>query len=92
METAFRNAFKANQKNTADFLAGKITPQLQARVERLYIRGLLPATTPAGILIDEGTKQAFLSSYKLTDFPAKQLLRPTSRRSSAVCRFVRHQR
>jgi hypothetical protein len=34
---------------------------------------LLPATTPAGIAIDEGTKSAFLSSYKLTDFPATAL-------------------
>lgn len=86
METTFRNAFKANQKNTADFLAGKITPQLQARVERLYIRGLLPATTPAGILIDEGTKQAFLSSCKLTDFPATALESRMTRENWALRR------
>ena len=73
MEITFRNAIKANQKNAADFLAGKFTPQFEARVEQLYVRGLLPATTPAGIAIDERTKHEFLSSYKLTDFPATAL-------------------
>jgi len=73
MEVTFQNAFKTNERNTEDFLAGKFTPQLLATVERLYIHGLLPATTPAGIAIDEGTKSAFLSSYRLTDFPATSL-------------------
>jgi hypothetical protein len=73
MEKSFKNAFDANQKNTADFLAGKLTPQLHAKIERLYIQGLMPATTSAGIVIDNSTKNAFLSSYKLTDLPATAL-------------------
>lgn len=73
METTFKKAFEANQKNTEDFLAGKLTPQFLTKVERLYVQGLLPATTPAGIAIDEATRRAFLSSYKLADFPATAL-------------------
>jgi len=73
IETTFRNAFDANKKNTTDFLAGRFTPQFLARVERLYIEGLLPATTPAGIAIDADTKRAFLTSYRLTDLPATAL-------------------
>ena len=73
MEKSFKNAFDANQKNTADFLAGKFTPQFHAKIERLYIQGLMPATTPAGIVIDDVTKNAFLSSHKLTDLPATAL-------------------
>jgi hypothetical protein len=73
MEKTFKNAFDANQKNTADFLAGRLTPQFLASVERLYIQGLMPATTPAGIAIDNSTKSAFLASYKLTDLPATAL-------------------
>ena len=73
MEKTFKNAFDANQKNTADFLAGKFTPQFHAKIERLYIQGLMPATTPAGIVIDDVTKNAFLSSHKLTDLPATAL-------------------
>ena len=73
MEKTFKNAFDANQKNTVDFLAGKLTSQFLAKIERLYIQGLMPATTPAGIAIDNGTTSAFLSSYKLTDLPATAL-------------------
>jgi hypothetical protein len=73
IETTFGNAFDANKKNTTDFLAGRLTPQFLARVERLYVEGLLPATTPAGIAIDAGTKSGFLTSYKLSDLPATAL-------------------
>jgi hypothetical protein len=57
-----------------------------ARVERLYIKGLLPATTPAGLAIDEGTKRAFLSSYKLTDLPATALETKITRENWALRR------
>lgn len=70
MEKTLKNAFDANQKNSADFLAGRLTPQFLTSIERLYIQGLMPDTTPAGIAIDNSTKVAFLSSYKLTDLPA----------------------
>jgi hypothetical protein len=70
METTFKNAFESNQRNTEDFLAGKLTPQFLIRVERVYIEGLLPAMSPGGISIDEATKRAFLSSYMLSDLPA----------------------
>jgi hypothetical protein len=86
METTFRKAFESNQKNTANFLAGKFTPQFEARVEQLYIRGLLPATTPAGIAIDEGPKREFLSSYRLTDFPATALESRMTRENWALRR------
>jgi hypothetical protein len=73
METTFKSAFEANQKNMEDFFAGKFPPQFLTKVEGLYIEGLLPTATPAGIAIDAGTKRAFLSSYKLTDLPATAL-------------------
>jgi hypothetical protein len=86
MEKTFKNGFDANQKNTAEFLAGKLTPQFLAKIERLYIQGLMPATTPAGIAIDNSTKNAFLSSYKLTDLPATALETTITRENWALKR------
>jgi hypothetical protein len=79
METTFKNAFESNQRNTADFLSGRLTQQMLDKVERLYIQGLLPATTPAGVSIDESTKRRFLASCHLTDFPAIALEMKTTR-------------
>ena len=35
MEVSFSSAFHVNQKNTADFLAGKFTPELETEVQQL---------------------------------------------------------
>ena len=89
MEKSFKSAFDANQKNTADFLAGKFTPQFHAKIERLYIQGLMPATTPAGIVIDDVTKNAFLLSHKLTDLPATALETKITRENWALKRQLK---
>jgi hypothetical protein len=73
IEVTFKSALRASQKNGWLFRAGKLTPKLLAYFERLYIQGLLPSTTPAGLILDEGTKREFLNSYTLTTCPATAL-------------------
>jgi hypothetical protein len=70
LRSNLRKAYATNQKNSADFRAGKITAQIQQDIERLYIQGLLPAATPSGVVIDASTKNAFLNSYAVSTFPS----------------------
>ena len=59
-----------NNKNIGLFRRGKLTSALAAKVERLYIRQLLPNQTPADEVIDEATKDNFVQQTQLDDFPA----------------------
>jgi len=70
LRSNLRKAYATNQKNGVDFRSGKLTAQIQQDTERLYIQGLLPAATPSGVVIDAGTKNAFLNSYAVSDFPS----------------------
>jgi hypothetical protein len=69
----FERAPEVNAKNTGDFLAGRFTKDFLAKSQRLYVRTLLPTITPAGVAIDEGTKQRFLDSYNLNELPSTTL-------------------
>jgi hypothetical protein len=66
-------AFDANQANTANHKNGCLKADILKKIESIYIQRLLPTRTPAGIVIDEGSKKEFLDQYKLTDFPALAL-------------------
>jgi hypothetical protein len=55
-----RLAFVANNKNIELFRKKKLTSAVAAKVQRLCIRQLLPDQTPAGLLIDEATKDNFM--------------------------------
>jgi hypothetical protein len=70
LEQSIRQAFVTNNKNIELFRRGKLTPTLAAKVERLYIRQLLPARTPAGLVIEETTKGNFARQTQLDNFPA----------------------
>jgi hypothetical protein len=60
----------ANNKNIDLFRQGKLTSSLAGKVERLYVRQLLPERTPAGLVIDEGTKDNCVKQIELDNFPA----------------------
>lgn len=70
LEQSIRQAFVTNNKNIGLFRRGKLTSTLATKVERLYIRQLLPDKTPAGLLLDETTKDNFVQQIQLEDFPA----------------------
>ena len=69
LERNLRQAFETNQANKARFRAGAMTPAIIQRTERLYIEQLLPTETPSRVVIDADSKNRFLSSCQLTDFP-----------------------
>jgi len=70
LEQSLRQAFVSNNKNIALYRKGKLTAALAAKVERLYIRQLLPNQTPAGLVVDEATKDHFMRQAQLDNFPA----------------------
>jgi hypothetical protein len=70
LEQSLQQAFDSNRVNGDRFRAGQLDANFLRRMEKLYIRGLLPAQTPAGVVIDENSKQRFLKSSRLIDFPA----------------------
>ncbi len=70
LEQSLQQAFDSNRVNGERFRAGKLRPDFLRRMEKRYIRGLLPAQTPAGIFIDGDSKRQFLDGSHLTDFPA----------------------
>lgn len=70
LEQSIRQAFVTNNKNIELSRRGKLTPTLAAKVERLYIRQLLPDRTPPGLVIEEATKGNFAQQTQLEDFPA----------------------
>jgi hypothetical protein len=73
LEQSIRQAFESNRVNTERFRARKLNPAFLRRMERLLIQRLLPTQTPAGLAIDETSKQQFLNSCQLTNFPALAL-------------------
>jgi hypothetical protein len=70
LEQTLRRAFATNQANEASYHAGKLTPAFLQQIEKLYIRQLLPTKTPAGLVIDESSKEQFLAAYQMTDYPS----------------------
>jgi hypothetical protein len=70
LRQSLEQAFDSNRVNGERFRAGELTPDFLCRMEKLYVRGLLPTQTPAGIVIDEDSKGRFLDGSRLTDFPA----------------------
>ncbi len=46
----------------------KLTLAITQRVERLYVKQLLPAATPAGILIDDNIKNQFADNCQIEQF------------------------
>jgi hypothetical protein len=70
LERSIRQAFDSNRVNGDRFRAGKLNPDFLRKMEKRYIRGLLPAQTPAGIFIDGDSKRQLLDGSQLTDFPA----------------------
>lgn len=59
-----------NQKNTTDYKKGAFTSAFRRGVETEYVKQLVPEQTPAGLVIDLGSKNDFLAAQQLTDFPS----------------------
>lgn len=70
LRRTLRQAFLTNQKNTEQFHARKFTLAMAQEIEKLYVKKLLPAATPSGVLIDANSKEQFLSTCRLADFPS----------------------
>ncbi len=70
LEQSLQQAFDSNRVNGDRFRAGQLDANFLRRTEKLYIQGLLPAQTPAGVVIDGDSKRRFLDGSQLTDFPA----------------------
>jgi hypothetical protein len=70
LRQTLRQALVTNQKNTEQFHAGKLTLAMAQKVEKLYVKKLLPPATPSGVLIDASSKEQFLNRCQLTDFPS----------------------
>jgi hypothetical protein len=73
LERSLRQAFETNNKNTRLFRARKLPPALAQKVERLYIRQLVPERTPSGLVIDEATKDNFARQCQFDDLPSVAL-------------------
>ena len=73
LERNLRQAFETNQANKARFRAGAMTPEIVQKTERLYVEQLLPTETPSGVIIDADSKNLFLNTCQLTDFPCLAL-------------------
>ena len=48
LRRSLRQAFATNQKNTKQFRAGRFSSALARKIERLYVKQLLPAAAPSG--------------------------------------------
>jgi hypothetical protein len=70
LKVNLQQAFETNQANIVNHQAGKLTADVLRRAETIYVQQLLPTNTPAGIVIDEGSKRAFLDAQRLSDFPS----------------------
>jgi hypothetical protein len=70
LRSSLQSALEANEANGVRFRAGRFTQEFQRGIERLYVEQLLPARTPANVVIDAGTKRRFLDAYQLSDFPS----------------------
>lgn len=73
LEQSLQQAFNSNQVNAGRFRNRRLTPTFLRRMERILIQGLLPTRTPGGLIIDANSKQQFLNSCQLADFPALAL-------------------
>jgi len=70
LEQNLQQAFDTNRVNGDRFRAGQLDANFLRRIEKLYIQGLLPEQTPAGLVIDGDSKRQFLDGSQLTNFPA----------------------
>src|SRR5713226_1249895 len=70
LKQSLQQAFDTNRVNGERFRAGQLNANFLRNIEKLYIQGLLPAQTPAGVVIDGDSKRRFLDGSQLTDFPA----------------------
>jgi hypothetical protein len=59
LEQSLQQAFDSNRVNGDRFRAGQLTPDFLRRMEQLYVQQILPAQTPAGVVVDENSKQRF---------------------------------
>ena len=50
--------------------SGKLTAAKKAEGDRKLIESFLPRTTPGGVVLDAGTKSAYLDEVTLKDFPS----------------------
>ena len=48
---------------------GRLTPELQKHIDRLYVAHLLPQRTPAGLDIDKISKDKFLTELDIQNCP-----------------------
>lgn len=70
LEVALRENFEKQKQNRASYKRGEATPAKTKEMDEAYIRGLLPRQTPAGLLIDQGSKRRFLQVSQGDDFPS----------------------
>jgi hypothetical protein len=70
LERSLQQAFDSNRVNGGRFRSGQLSADFIRQMEKRYVQGLLPARTPAGVIIDEESKRRFLDGSALTDFPA----------------------
>jgi len=70
LEQNLEQALETNRVNGDRFRTGQLSPDFLRNVEKLYIQGLLPKRTLAGVVIGGDSKRQFLDGSQLTDFPA----------------------
>ncbi|MGB7283337.1 MAG: hypothetical protein WBE13_13825 [Candidatus Acidiferrum sp.] len=70
LNQSLRRALETNRKNILLRRARKFTPEVARKVERLYVQSLLPDRTPAGLVIDNTSRNQFLDHYQINDFPS----------------------
>jgi hypothetical protein len=73
LERNLGEAFETNQADKARFRAVEMTSAILRKTERLYIEQLLPTETPSRVPIDADSKNQFLDTSQLTDFPSLAL-------------------
>jgi hypothetical protein len=65
-----RNNSEKQRLNGKAYRAGRITDEMLRCFDKIYIGGLLPDRTPAGLAIDRATKDRFLQHCSNSNFPS----------------------
>jgi len=61
---------KALKSLRSALAAGKLTDAIRKQGDRKLVEGFLPSETPAGIVVDNGTRNRYLDSVNINELPS----------------------
>jgi hypothetical protein len=70
IEQSYQSNASAMKSLRAALSAGKLTDAIRKQGDRKLVEGFLPSETPAGIVVDDGTRNRYLNSVNINDLPS----------------------